>query len=72
MDVIAGLQSFKDSYEAFSSALDNEGNVLNIPSIDDCHLKQWLHQIHECMAILEPWSRDSDKNRELVRLIQTS
>lgn len=67
MEVITGLQLFKDSYEAFSSALDHESNVLSIPCIDDRDLKQWLHQIHDCQSVLEAWSRDSDRNTMLVR-----
>ncbi|KAG0006566.1 hypothetical protein BGZ65_006564 [Modicella reniformis] len=67
MDVVIGLDSFKDSYEAFSSALDRESNVLSIPSIDDRHLGQWLHQIQACQSVVEIWSRDSAKNTKLLQ-----
>ncbi|KAF9360083.1 hypothetical protein BGX34_007963 [Mortierella sp. NVP85] len=65
MDVLAGLQTFKDGYEAFFSALDHESNVLSIPNIDDCSLRQWLDQIHDCRAVLDAWSRDSKENTKL-------
>ncbi|KAF9354860.1 hypothetical protein BGX26_007272 [Mortierella sp. AD094] len=66
MEVVSGLESFKDGYENLSAALDYESNVLSIPSIDDSNLEQWLSQIQDCRSVLETWLKGSKKKGELL------
>ncbi|KAF9914684.1 hypothetical protein BX616_007776 [Lobosporangium transversale] len=64
--VTANLKSFKDRYEIFSAAFDNESNVFYIPGIDDSNLKEWLGQILECRAVLNNFNERSKDERELI------
>ncbi|KAF9170840.1 hypothetical protein BGX21_008726 [Mortierella sp. AD011] len=62
LEIVSGLESFKDGYENLSAALEYESNVLSIPSIDDSNLEQWLSQIQDCRSALETWLKSSKLN----------
>ncbi|KAG0017247.1 hypothetical protein BGZ80_008487 [Entomortierella chlamydospora] len=66
LEIVSGLESFKDGYENLSAALKYESNVLSIPSIDDSNLEQWLSQIQDCRTALETWLKNSKKKGELL------
>ncbi|KAF8942974.1 hypothetical protein BGZ47_005941 [Haplosporangium gracile] len=66
LSIIDRLDTFKAGYEEFTTALDCEARVLNIPGIDDSNLDEWLGQIKECQSVLDMSSQRSNKDYELV------
>ncbi|KAF9104289.1 hypothetical protein BGX29_002141 [Mortierella sp. GBA35] len=69
LSIIEGLDTFKTDYEEFTTALDREARVLNIPGVDNTNLDQWLGQIKDCQSVLDMSSRRSGKDHELVQAI---
>ncbi|KAF9967086.1 hypothetical protein BGZ70_000183 [Mortierella alpina] len=67
LTIVQGVESFKSSYEAFASALDQEAKCLHIPAIDDSNLGSWMQQIQHCRRAIESSLKHSQKDQELLR-----
>ncbi|CAO3572137.1 unnamed protein product [Mortierella alpina] len=67
LTIVEGVESFKSSYETFTSALDQEAKYLHIPAIDDSNLGSWMQQIQHCRKAIESSLKHSQKDQELLR-----
>ncbi|KAF9940747.1 hypothetical protein BGZ67_006924 [Mortierella alpina] len=72
LTIVQGVESFRSSYEEFTSALDQEAKYLHIPAIDDSNLGLWMRQIQHCRKAIESSLEHSQKDRELLRGIAYS
>ncbi|KAG9325502.1 hypothetical protein KVV02_007533 [Mortierella alpina] len=72
LTIVQGVETFKSSYEEFTSALDQEAKYLHIPAIDDSNLGLWMQQIQHCRKAVECSLEHSQKDRELLRGIAYS
>ena len=69
LTIVQGVESFKSSYETFTSALDQDAIYLHIPAIDDSNLGSWMQQIQHCRKAIESSLKHTQKDQELVSLV---
>ncbi|KAF9570440.1 hypothetical protein EC968_001776 [Mortierella alpina] len=72
LTIVQGVESFRNSYEEFTSALDQEAKYLQISAIDDSNLGLWMEQIQQCRKSIESTLKHSQKDRELLRGVACS
>ncbi|KAF9182466.1 hypothetical protein BGZ51_004732 [Haplosporangium sp. Z 767] len=64
--IVMGVESLKDRFSEFVTALDQETRVLNIPGIEVSNLEFWLNEVQDCRKVVDMSLRRIFKDQKLV------
>ncbi|KAG0252180.1 hypothetical protein BG011_007145 [Mortierella polycephala] len=64
--IVMGVESLKDRFSEFATALDQEARVLSIPGVEDSNLELWLNEVQDCRRAVDLSLRRTFKDQKLV------